>query len=43
MSLNEKEIGQVAEFIRTLKSVERDEFRQYLIEIEIQYLDFGFE
>lgn len=43
LSLGEKEIGQVAAFLRSLKSVDRAEFRNYLIKIDIQPLEFEFE
>lgn len=42
IALTEEEVHQVAEFLRALNSVERDKFREYLVEVEIQPVDIDF-
>lgn len=42
ISLSDKQIEEVAEFVRSLKTVDRNTFRDYLLEVEIQPLDFGY-
>jgi len=42
ISLNDQEIQEVAEFVRSLKTVDRETFREYLLKVEIQPLDFGY-
>jgi hypothetical protein len=42
IALTEKEIGQVAAFVRSLESVDRAEFRERLINVVIQPVELEF-
>jgi cytochrome c peroxidase len=42
ISLTEEEVKQVAEFIRSLKTVDKQQFREYLLKVVFQPMDLGF-
>jgi len=42
IALTEAEVGQVAEFLRSLNSVDRASFREYLVDVEIQPVEIDF-
>jgi cytochrome c peroxidase len=42
IALNEREIGEVAAFLRSIEEVPREQFRQYLIDVVIQPVELDF-
>jgi cytochrome c peroxidase len=42
IALTEKEVGEVAAFLRSLESVSRDRFREYLVDVVIQPVELDF-
>jgi cytochrome c peroxidase len=42
ISLTEEEIAQVAAFVRSLRSVDAESFREYLIDVVVQPLEFEY-
>jgi hypothetical protein len=42
IALTDKEIRQVAAFLRSLDSVPRDKFRDYLVDVVVQPVDLDF-